>query len=32
MRVSGEWSGQGHFMVKVEVDCEGHVVEVVEVG
>ena len=26
VRVSGQWSGQGHFVVKVEVDCEGHFV------
>ena len=30
VRVSGEWSGQGHFVVKVEVDCEGQSVGVVE--
>ena len=29
--VSGEWSGQVHFVGKVEVDCEGHFVGVVEV-
>ena len=30
VRVSYERSGQGHFVVKVEVDCEGHFVGVVE--
>ena len=26
-----EWMGQGHFVVKVEVDCEDHFEGVVEV-
>ena len=30
--VSGEWSGQVHFVGKVKVDFEGHFVGAVEEG